>query len=142
LDAGEVATRFTVVGKEDDHRQSVHVRGTGRVQSNGSKNLRVIHTEVASSDQCPDRSMENYCGGRLSHLANERVLGALHQLEQRRLGLIPRDVMQQRSDAGLLLGYSPETGKSHCQRFHAEHVLQTFLWNAPGDQVDEASSLL
>src|SRR5450756_2891169 len=88
LDTGKVAARLTVVGKEDDHRQSVHVRGAGRVQSNGPKNLRVIHTEVASSDQCPDRSMENYCGGRLSHLANQRVLGALHQLEQGRLGLI------------------------------------------------------
>src|SRR5450759_4613897 len=73
LDAGEVSARLTVVGKEDDHRQSVHVRGAGRVQSNGPKNLRVIHTEVASSDQCPDRSMENYCGGRLSHRANQRV---------------------------------------------------------------------
>src|SRR5450759_5509784 len=97
LDTGKVAARLTVVGKEDNHRQSVHVRGTGRMQSNCPKNLRIIHTKVASGDQRPDWGMEDYRGERLSHLTNQRVIGVLDQLEQERLGLIPRDIVQQRS---------------------------------------------
>jgi hypothetical protein len=86
--------------------------------------------------------MEDYWGGRLSHLTSQKVIGALHHLEQGRLGVIPRDVVQQRSDAGLLLRFSPEMGKSYCERLHAEYVLQTFPRNTPGDEVDEADSLL
>src|SRR5450830_1069005 len=142
LDAGEMAARLTVVGKEDDHRQSAHVRGAGRMQSNCPLNLRITHAKVASGDQRPDWGMEDYRGERLSHLTNQRVISVLDQLKQERLGLVPRDVVQQRSNAGLLLGYSPETGKSHCQRLHAEHVLQSFFRNTPGDEVDQVGSLL
>ena len=112
------------------------------MQSNCPKNLRIIHTKIASGNQRPDWGMEDYRGERFSHLTNQRVICVSDQLEQERLGFIPGDIVQQRSNAGLLLGYSPETGKPHCQLLHTEHVLQSFLRNTPGDEVDQVGSLL
>ncbi len=74
FDAGEVTARLTVVGKEDDHRQSVHVRSTSRMQGNGQEDLGIIDAKVAPGDQLPDRRMEDHWSGRLSHVESQGVI--------------------------------------------------------------------